>query len=175
MRYTGSMAKNIILIALIILVALGTGYFISSKQSGGNASNGQAAQTSPSKSETSGTTLDLSGQQLTSLPDSVLSRSDITVLNVSNNQLAVLPADIAKLTNLTVLNIENNRLEGLPKELTQMKNLREIRANNNRIKSLPGELEGMTFLKFLDISGNRLSEEQAQQIQSSLPDTEVKL
>lgn len=168
------MAKKIIVIACVVLIALGAGYFISKQGNKDNPSN-QANTSGIPGPQKGGATLDLSGQQLTSLPDSVLSRSDITVLNLSNNQLASLPPEISKLANLEILNIENNRLEGFPKEIDQLKSLREIRANNNRITSLPSELGNMTRLQLLDISDNRIPASQTEQIKSQLPNTEVKI
>jgi Leucine-rich repeat (LRR) protein len=165
------MNSKVIGIILVVLVALGAGYFISN-QSGNNGSPAQT--TSNNTTEPKGSELDLTGQQLTSLPESVLNRTDITSLNLSNNQLTSLPADIVKLTNLRILNVENNRLTSLPAEISQLKNLQEIRANNNRMTSLPNEIGMMTHLKLLDISGNSISVDQVNQLKSNLPDTEIK-
>lgn len=144
------MNKKIIGIIVAVVVVFSAAYFIS-KQSSKDTSPSQTSTGTP-KPQTSGTTLDLSGQQLTSFPESVLSRTDVTVLNLSNNQLTTLPARIAKMTNLEVLNVENNRLE-----------------------SLPVELEDMIFLRQLDISNNRLPIDLQQRIKAKLTETEVKI
>ena len=169
------MTKSVkaILVTGVVILALGAGYFIS-KQANQDEPRSNDNTADSSGSETSGTTLDLSGQQLTTLPKSVLSRTDITVLNLSNNQLTALPAEISRLTNLVELNVENNRLESLPPELSQLKNLRKLRAENNRINTLPDELGSMIWLKELDISNNRLSQSQLDQIKAKLTYTEVK-
>ncbi len=166
------MNKKIIMILLAVVLALGAGFLVS-QQTGKNEPSKQNSGTDTSGSET-GTTLDLSGQQLTSLPESVLDRTDITTLNLSNNQLATLPSDITRLVNLEVLNVENNRLETFPPEISQLMSLREIHANNNRMTSLPTELYGMTQLKVLDISGNNIPLDQIEQLKAKLIDTEIK-
>jgi len=172
--YDTAMDRKVILVAAAIVMAVGAGYLINKQDAKDTSSSGQTSSSKNAEPAQSGTTLDLSGQQLSELPDSVLNRNDIVILNLSNNQLTGLPAGIGKLVNLEILNIENNRLESLPGEISQLKNLREIRANNNRLATLPPELSTMTHLRLLDISGNRLSSEQTNQLESALPDTEVK-
>lgn len=73
----------------------------------------------------------MSGQRLTTLPESVFSRTDITVLNVSNNQLAALPASISRMNNLVELRVENNHFETLPPEISKLKNLRKLHDDEN--------------------------------------------
>lgn len=162
-----------VLVSVFVVLALGIGYFTSKLANQDEPrSNNETANTSSSGA--SGATLDLSGQQLSALPESAMNRTDITVLNISNNQLAALPASISGLTNLVELNVENNRLESLPPEIGQLKNLRKLRVGNNRITALPDELGNMIWLKELNISNNRLSQSQLDQIKAKLTDTEVK-
>lgn len=163
------MQKKAIGIFLVLVVVFGASYFISNQNNSDKPSNQTATNT-----EVAGATLDLSGQQLTSLPESVLGRTDLKVLNVSNNQLTSLPAGISKLTNLEVLNVENNRLQSFPPEISQLQHLREILANNNRITSLLAELSNMTWLKVLDISGNNIPVNDLNELKAKLPDTQIK-
>ena len=167
------MARKNIVIMLVVAVMLGLGYIVAVQT---NDSGPVKTDTTSKRSTTvsiSGT-LDLSGQQLTTLPESVLSRTDIKVLNISNNQLATLPSGISRLTNLVELNVENNRLQSLPPEISQLKKLRKLRVDNNRLASLPVELENMIWLTQLDISNNRLSVSQQDHLKSKLTNTEVK-
>ena len=167
------MTKKIMAIIIVLLIALGAGYFIS-KHGNKTAPSNQNSSTGTSKSGAGGISLDLSGQQLTTIPDSILSRTDITALNVSNNQLTNLPSSISKLTNLEVLNVENNRLVSFPPEISQLTKLREIHANNNRITSLPTELGNMTWLQSLDISGNNISSSEINKLKARLTNTQFK-
>lgn len=166
------MSKRIIGIIVAVVVVFGASY-LAGKRNNGDGSSSQTP-VATTKSQTSGTTLDLSGQQLTSLPESVLNRTDVTVLNLSNNQLTTLPAGINRLTNLEVLNVENNRLQSFPPEISQLKHLREILANNNRMTSLQPELGNMTWLQLLDISGNDIPTSDSSQLKARLPNTQVK-
>lgn len=186
------MSKKIILIFLTILISLGLGYLISNQSQKDKPGNDVSVSRSNVK------TLDLSGQQLTTLPDSVLNQTDVTVLNLSNNQLTSLPAGIARLINLEILNIENNRLEGkLPEEIGDLKNLKEIRSNNNRMSGIPAaigqlsklevadfsnnrlvglplELGNLSQLKLLDLSGYNSSASDLQEIKAKLTNTQIK-
>ncbi len=141
---------KVFLACVAIALALGVGYVASQLINNDKAQTSNGTVTN-SSSESSGTTVDLSGQQLSALPESVLAQTNITTLNLSNNQLTTLPTNISNLTNLVELNIENNRLE-----------------------SLPDELSNMVWLKHLDISNNRLSQSQIEQIKTKLTNTEVK-
>jgi photosystem II stability/assembly factor-like uncharacterized protein len=55
-------------------------------------------------------TLDLSHNQIKSLPDSLFSLISLKHLNLDNNLLSEIPIDIIKLTNLTDLQLQNNIL-----------------------------------------------------------------
>src|SRR3989337_916974 len=103
------MNKKLVAIILSMVVAVGVGYSIAQQNDKDNSTQ-QPSQSDVADSDGHATTLDLSGQGLTSLPESVLGRTDITNLNLSNNQLTSLPAGISSLANLKVLNVENNRL-----------------------------------------------------------------
>jgi Leucine-rich repeat (LRR) protein len=167
------MKNKILAVAALLVIVFGISYFASRGNDGSNTDTQTSEQTAPDSSD-SGKSVDLSGQQLTTIPESVLNQTDITELNLSNNQIVTLPAEISKLTNLQTLNIENNRLESFPAELTELKALRVIRANNNRLKSIT-ELSSMTWLESLDISGNdEIPEESIQELKNSLPNTEIK-
>lgn len=168
------MQKRIITIALLVLLgAIGLGYFISQNLSDPKMDNTQTSSNEVSR-VSGGKSLDLSGQQLTSLPDSVTSQTDITSLNLSNNQLTTLPASIGYMTNLETLNIENNRLESLPPEIGLLKNLKNANFSNNRLTSLPAELGELTGLKILDLGGYKASMSDIDQLKSILNSTEIK-
>lgn len=169
------MNNKIMTICLAVVTAFGIGYFISTQNNDAQSNTNNLSSEQQTEPDTSGgASLDVSGQQLTSLPDSILSRSDLASLNLSNNQLASLPAAISRLSNLETLNVENNRLETFPSEISQLKKLREIKANNNRLTSLPPSLANMNQLSSLDISGNNISASQIEELRTKLPNTEIK-
>lgn len=166
------MNRKYFIVIFALILAFGMGYVISMR--GNNDSPIQENTADTSEPEANSRSLDLSGTQLTNLPDSVLNQTDITFLNLSNNQLTGLPVGIARLTNLEVLNIENNRLESFPDEIAQLGNLRQILANNNRMKTVSPGLKVMTWLEVLDISGNNIPSDEIAELKAELLDTQIK-
>jgi Leucine-rich repeat (LRR) protein len=160
--------STIVSIVLIVLIAFGTGYLIHR-----HGIHGQTNQ-STSTSVRNGKSLDLSGQQLTALPISVTSQTDLTNLNVSNNQLTTLPPSIDSLINLEVLNVENNRLQTLPAQIGQLKKLMSADFSNNRLTSLPPELGSLTQLKTLNLGGYKGPSSDIDQLKAQLPNTDIK-
>ena len=59
----------------------------------------------------SGNSLDLSGQNLTKIPDYVFKQTNLEELNISNNNLTgAIQAEIRQLTKLKILNASNNQM-----------------------------------------------------------------
>ncbi|NEN91108.1 MAG: hypothetical protein F6K48_20255, partial [Okeania sp. SIO3H1] len=54
--------------------------------------------------------LDLSGNTLTTLPESITKLTNLTTLDLSDNKLIELPESISQLTNLTTLDLSDNKL-----------------------------------------------------------------
>jgi Leucine-rich repeat (LRR) protein len=150
----------------IILLAIGLGYFI--------GHHNKSIPTNQNTNVSASQSVDLSGQQLTTIPESVLKQTNITNLNLSNNQLTTLPAGIANLTNLKVLNVENNRLITIPAEIGQLKNLQVADFSNNRLTSLPSELGNLTQLKSLNLSDYKGPASDIDQLKTRLPNTQIK-
>lgn len=120
------------------------------------------------------TVIDLSGQRLTKIPESVFKQTQLKQLDLSFNQLTGAPqAEIRLLQNLTSLNLSNNQLTGLPAELGQLKNLETLDVSNNKLTGLPLELGNLTQLRVLDVSGNDYSKQDLEQIAAKLPTTNI--
>ena len=64
-------------------------------------------------------------------------RNKETTLNLSNNQLTTLPEAIAQLSNLSLLDLSNNQLTRLPEAIAQLSNLRLLDLRNNQLTTLP--------------------------------------
>lgn len=171
--YGGNMKRIILLVSLLAVVVLGIGY-IAGNNDDSNKSDNLITESQNNDTAPESKKVDLSGQQLTTIPDSILNQADITELNLSNNQIATLPAGIAKLTNLEVLNIENNRLESFPDEIAQIKSLKRILANNNRLNSVGSSINIMTWLEYVDISGNNITANEINELKRSLSTTDIK-
>lgn len=102
--------------------------------------------------------LDLSGQNLTELPEFVWERPNITHLILSNNQLQSLPDTLGTLSKIRVLKIDNNQLEGaLTSEIRNME-LEELDASHNRLSSIPAVIAQMPKLKYLNVADNQIAD-----------------
>jgi len=103
------------------------------------------------------TTLELFGNQLTSLPPEIAGLTNLTTLYLFGNQLTSLPPEIAELKNLTALDLSRNQLTSLPSEIVELKNLTALDLSDNQLTSLPPEIAELKNLTALDLSGNQLT------------------
>ena len=122
-------------------------------------------------------TEDLSGQNLSSIPQSIFNKRNLEELDVSNNTLTgALPSEIRNLQNLRILNASNNNFTGIPAEIGQLDKLEILDYSNNDITGLPNELGNLSNLRILDLSGNNPSEFDLNIIRESLADdVEIRL
>ena len=86
------------------------------------------------------TKLDLSGNQLTALPESLGQLTQLQSLDLSENQLTALPKSLGQLTQLVVLSVWDNSLAHLPNSLKELKSLEEIDVSGNKLSELPTSL-----------------------------------
>ena len=124
--------------------------------------------------------LDLSAS-LTQFPEEIFDLADsLEVLNLSGNQLSDLPQDLHRLHRLQVLFCSNNNFEHVPESVGRCQSLRMVGFKSNRIRelsaralpprlrwliltdnclgTLPDELGDCTDLQKLMLAGNRLRE-----------------
>ncbi|WP_292730406.1 COR domain-containing protein [Nostoc sp. JL31] len=99
----------------------------------------------------------LSSNQLSSLPPEVVELTNLQTLILSNNQLSSLPSEIVKLTNLQTLSLSRNQLTTLPPEVVQLTNLQSLILSRNQLTSLPPEVVQLTNLQSLILSRNQLT------------------
>jgi internalin A len=100
--------------------------------------------------------LNLSGLELTELPESLGQLTQLQTLDVSNNQLTALPAALGQLTQLQLLDVRVNQLTALPAALGQLALLQKLTAYSNQLTALPEALGQLTQLQTLVVSDNRL-------------------
>ncbi|MGJ5634842.1 COR domain-containing protein, partial [Nostoc sp. CALU 1950] len=103
------------------------------------------------------TELNLSFNQLSSLPPEISQLSNLTTLFLHNNQLNSLPPEISQLSNLRTLSFYNNQLNSLPPEISQLSNLTRLLLSFNQLSSLPPEISQLSNLTTLSLSNNQLS------------------
>lgn len=128
------------------------------------------------------TRLDLSGLNLTELPDSIKDErlSHVKELYLNNNRLRTLESLTPNLAGLHRLEVKNNGLEeipdfldlfpdlqslvlfenylrGLPSSIGKLKKLKNLNLANNHIEKLPTQFGSLKSLKWLNLYHNRLS------------------
>jgi Leucine-rich repeat (LRR) protein len=77
-------------------------------------------------------------------------------LDLSKNQIRTLPKSFLKLTKLKKLDLHSNQLRALPESFgTSLSNLEQLDLRNNDIKILPNTIIKLSKLNYLSLSGNR--------------------
>ncbi len=99
--------------------------------------------------------LDLSGNALSTLPDSVARLTRLHTLFASNNRYAALPPVLGRLPRLDTLGFKANQIDQLPAEALAP-TLRWLILTDNRIAALPPTLTDCSRLQKLMLAGNRL-------------------
>ncbi len=122
--------------------------------------------------------LDLSGNELTSLPDDLPRLHKLRILFCSDNRFTELPAVLGQCSQLSMVGFKANRIrivpaaalppalrwliltdneiEQLPQELGRCTQLQKLMLAGNRLRELPATLAACTRLELLRIAANRL-------------------
>jgi len=109
--------------------------------------------------------LDLSGNQLTALPDDLPRLQKLQVIFCSDNPFTELPEVLGQCPRLTMVGFKANRIRHVSAQALPPR-LRWLILTDNQIDTLPAELGHCTDLQKLMLAGNRLSH---------LPDTMANL
>lgn len=96
-------------------------------------------------------------KNLTTLPASVGSLTNLTVLDLSENVLTSIPPEVGLLTNLNILKFGKNSLTSLPVELANLTRLSELHLFNNNFTTFPTQIGNLTNLDWLNLTGNSLT------------------
>jgi hypothetical protein len=102
------------------------------------------------------TRLDLSGNRLETISDSISKLLNLPELDLSRNNLKTLSESISKLLNLTELYLSHNELETLPPSISKLINLTTLDLSYNNLETLPLSISKLTKLTRLDLSDNNL-------------------
>lgn len=102
-------------------------------------------------------TLKLSSNKLTVLPSWITSFKKLKSLEVSSNSITELPKDIGNLTELINFNGIGNQLETLPDSFSRLKKLERINLYRNKLTNLPSSCSEFPELKFLELAYNKIS------------------
>ena len=103
------------------------------------------------------TELELGGNQLVTLPDSMAALTALKKLYLRDNKFATLPKPIViKLTSLTKLDLGFNQLVTLPDSMAALTALETLRLSGNKFTTLPKPIVKLTSLTELDLRWNQL-------------------
>ena len=124
--------------------------------------------------------LNLSGNQLSALPDDLSRFHKLRVIFCSDNLFSEVPEVLGRCANLSMVGFKANRiqhfspaaipaqlrwliltdnqLETVPRELGRCANLQKLMLAGNRLQTLPSELAACTNLELLRIAANRFEQ-----------------
>ena len=101
-------------------------------------------------------TLDLSFNQLQSLPDEIGLLKKMTHFNCACNALESIPSSIGRLRRMQEFKVNGNRLTKLPDEIGSCHRLSTIYLNENRLESLPSSMGECARLTLIQLENNQL-------------------
>ncbi|WP_435237226.1 leucine-rich repeat-containing protein kinase family protein [Psychromonas sp. PT13] len=100
--------------------------------------------------------LDLSNNQLKSLPQALKQLTQLKIIFVSNNQFETLPEILGELPNLEMVGFKSNKINYIP-EHALPKKLRWLILTDNQLTALPDSLGERPRLQKLALAGNMLT------------------
>ncbi|KAF5962513.1 Leucine-rich repeat-containing protein [Fusarium bulbicola] len=101
-----------------------------------------------------GITIDLSHNNLYSLPDDAI---DIINYNIESNSIYIFPPVLLELNRLEILDLSRNKLKALPEDIVKMTSLKVLAAQRNEIEDLPFCVAEMASLLALKVDINPLN------------------
>lgn len=99
---------------------------------------------------------------------------DVCTLNLSGQNLTALPDGLSQFTNLVVLGLGDNNFTEIPVGLGELARLQNVGLTKNNISSLPQDITFLSNLKLIDLSENPISESDLKALKQSLPNTEIR-
>lgn len=93
--------------------------------------------------------INLSGQHLKSIPDSVFQNKEVTYLDLGSSEVIFYPPLSA------LVDSNANEILHLPDKIGNLTSLKTLILNSNRLTTLPSEITKLTNLEVLDLSINR--------------------
>ncbi|MBI5686863.1 MAG: hypothetical protein HZC54_17485 [Verrucomicrobia bacterium] len=100
--------------------------------------------------------LDLTGNQLTELPDCVTGFTRLVWLGLNFNRIAWLPEEIGALTNLQRLYLRGNGISQLPGAMGNLQALRELDLTGCGIAAIPSSMANLRVLEHIVLEAEAL-------------------
>ena len=99
--------------------------------------------------------LDLSGNNISELPDNFQEFKKLKIVFISNNKFTIFPKVLADCPNLTMIGFRSNQIVEIPENSFPL-NLQWLILTENKIEVLPNSIGDCKYLQKFAISGNRL-------------------
>jgi myosin heavy subunit len=119
--------------------------------------------------------LNISQNQLKSLPDELSCLPMLEVFDASNNQIESIPDGLGNIVSLEALDLSHNQIQEIPEWTSRLLSLEELYLAGNHIKELPESLTSCSNLIVLDIANNQLTElpEELHQLANTLSELKI--
>ncbi|XP_074475477.1 leucine-rich repeat-containing protein 59 isoform X1 [Sebastes fasciatus] len=127
------------------------------------------------KDKINGNEVDLSLSNLTEVPVRELALfTKATVLDLSCNNIISLPPEFCNLTHLVKVDLSKNQLTCLPDDLGNLSSLQHLDLYNNKLTVLPVSVSQLRSLKWLDLKDNPLEADLAKAAGDCLDEKQCK-
>ncbi len=113
--------------------------------------------------------LDLSNQNLTTLPKEIFKFKNLGYINLSNNNFKSFPTELLSFTKLKFIDLSHNQIDYLPSEIGEFQNLSRLILNNNLLTEIPEEITKLKNLELLLLVENNLNPEKIESIIKQMP------
>ena len=104
-----------------------------------------------------GATLNISGLELTRIPEEIAELQDLRVVEAQGNRIHTLTPGLLSLSGLEKLDLCWNALTEIPDAIDQLTELRSLDLSSNLFRSFPEALARLTWLEELDFSSETYS------------------
>ena len=101
--------------------------------------------------------LDLSGNQMSELPEGIRSLKKLKIVFFAGNQFRVFPKILSELPELSMIGFKSNRIVEVPENAFPLK-LRWLILTDNKIEIIPKSIGACHLLQKCALAGNRLEE-----------------
>lgn len=95
--------------------------------------------------------LDISTNNLTTLPDSIASLTSLRILDFTKNKFTVFPEILCSMPNITNLIFWNNQISTVPESIGNMSGLKSLNFAFNKITTLPKRIGDLSNLETLSL------------------------
>ena len=104
----------------------------------------------------------------------IMSTVNTLLLDISNNNLESLPKSVLKMTNLVSLNLSGNPelIKEVDKSTPRLANLEILDISNNNLTTIPGFINKFALLKEINLSGNSIVSKEVDKCSPKLANVE---